>query len=680
MAKEGVFGSAEKGWEVYVNGRFVGGYKWRSLADRAYREEKEVEARKAESAKQTTTTVPKTQPVAPAPAGPSRLSRVGSGFRKVGRGLKYAGGKIKGGYGKAKAAHSWATGEGTGEPNKLMGWLFFVLSLILYYLIDWRFSYNGIDFKFFIDMTNLDWVFKAGAFSFLLTLFVLQLVFKQFDKNALFLDIVAAIVFVAAQYSEGALFHFIFVLVMWFVLIKPMKEDISSAYKTLAILMLIDFVGISLIEKLFSLTGVMGETVAVSYMIFPIFSLYLLNYLQVYGKSRLAAIMLSIIIILYVFGFVRTTNQYDLLTEELELKEREENWGFWKKSITRFSESLSMLWDPIVCSSYIVNPAEHEECLMKRQIVRLCSDKIGTDQYDQCLDEKKGLDIGGKTDKTIKEYTKVEFKKPEDFPQQVQKDFVPAIPMQLNIESPKKAVSIKLSCKFKTTGTEIAGMAEPARIDSVKIGQNTILCSVPSGKELEEGKFYTVVYKAEIEGIETNSTLTRLFIGKDVLDDAEKNNLIKLHELSIKESSKSAEEFAVFSFGIGTPPSNPFINKYPTQVIIGNIENLANGKILSVDNIEVELIDGVTPAAGCLTAFSQSGNKLILKQDVKAKLTNLQLTKGSKRFLLGCNLNIASFLAETEDYVKRGFSSKITYSYAIEKEERFSVAKIPSLV
>jgi len=85
---------------------------------------------------------------------------------------------------------------------------------------------------------------------------------------------------------------------------------------------------------------------------------------------------------------------------------------------------------------------------------------------------------------------------------------------------------------------------------------------------------------------------------------------------AIKESSKSAEEFAVFSFGIGTPSTNPFINNYPTQVITGNIENLASGTIMSVDDIEIELIDGVTPTDGCSKAFRSEGNKLVFHSSI----------------------------------------------------------------
>ena len=194
-------------------------------------------------------------------------------------------------------------------------------------------------------------------------------------------------------------------------------------------------------------------------------------------------------------------------------------------------------------------------------------------------------------------------------------------------------------------------------------------------EEYKGGVTYTVVFEARISGIETESILTRLFVGKE-LEDKEKNELISLHGLSAAELSKSPDEFAAFSFGFGTPSTNPFIGSNPTQALIGNIENKADGQILSVEDIEVVLINSVNPASRCTeTSFNQQGDVLKLKLEVRESLVDLNLRKGETRFLLGCNLNINQNLAETEEYVKRSFSSKITYSYAIKKEERFAVTQ-----
>ena len=119
--------------------------------------------------------------------------------------------------------------------------------------------------------------------------------------------------------------------------------------------------------------------------------------------------------------------------------------------------------------------------------------------------------------------------------------------MQLNIESPRKPVTIELGCKFKVGNEEFNGEIQPEKIQEITgEKQQTILCDLPDGKEYQEQKSYTITYTARIEGIETESTLTRLFVGKE-LEESEMNSLLSLHGLTQTESSKNAEEFAVFS-------------------------------------------------------------------------------------------------------------------------------------
>ncbi|MBW2981908.1 hypothetical protein KY343_03455 [Candidatus Woesearchaeota archaeon] len=627
-------------------------------------------------AKQQAAQAPAAQQAAPAkPAGPSRLNKFGGWLKAGVAGMKgYLAGKL--------------TSKGDGEekqkspPSQLTGWIFFFVSIILYWFVDLATGYNGIDIGFFIGLGGADWLYKSGILTIIAIILAFQFIFSRPESGAefksdIFLDIVLAFVFIIARYSVGALYHAIFILGIWFFLLRPVKSRID-ANRTLAILILIDFIGFSALEYLLSNTGFLGGAgIVANYVMFPIFSLYLLGYLKVYGKSGLASFLLFLIVVLYIFGFVRNSPQYQTLTSEIDLKQREEAWGFWKTSIFRTKEFAGMILDPLGCSSLMgVSSSDYEDCLRERQYDRLCAEYgRGTEEYENCIKQKQGLDVTGTTDKTIKEFTKIEFKQPKEFPKQVQKEFSPPIPMQLNIESPKKPVTIELSCKFKTAGEEFDGDVQPKKIEEI-IGTKelTVLCDKPSDKEYKELKSYTVTYTAKVEGIETESTLTRLFVGKE-LDEKEKSSLLSLHELTQTESSKSAEEFAVFSFGIGTPPTNPFINNNPTQVIIGNIENLANGKILAIENIEVNLINHITLTPACLKSFTQSGNSLILKPEVKNKLVNLKTKKGERLFLLGCNLQIGSDLAETKDYVKRGFSSKMTYTYEITKEGKFTVAK-----
>jgi hypothetical protein len=699
MAKDGVFGSAEKGWDVYVNGDYIGWYKWKSMANKAFREEKERIARRGAKATKMAakpTPGPAAQPAAAAPAPskpaavpaatPAGPSKAGQAARAAGRGLLRAGGWLKAaGAGVGGFVAGRLTGGGGGEgpkqpASKGVAWFFFFASLGLY-AMDWATGYNGIEIAFFTNLGGIDWLYKSGILTVFLIIFLFQFIFakpksqEEFRYN-LYLDAVLAFVFIVARYSAGALYHAIFILAIWYFLLKPVKTRID-ANKTLIVLILIDFLLFSALEYLFANIGFLRASgLIANYIIFPVFSLYILGYLKAYG-SKLGSFLLFFILLLYIFGFVRNSPQYQTLSAEIDEKQKEEAWGFWKTSFFRAKEFGGMLLDPIGCSSLMgVSHSDYENCLRERQYDRLCAEKgRGTEEYNNCINQKKGLDVAGTTDKTITEFTKVEFKKPKEFPRQIQREFAPPIPMQLDVESPKRPITIELSCKFKTDSQEIEGDIQPQDIEEITgTKKQTILCDLPDDVEYQELKNYRVTYTARIEGIETESTLTRLFVGKE-LDEKEINSLLSLHGLTVSESSKSPESFAAFSFGIGTPPTSPFIDDKPAQVLIGNVENLANGRILAVENIQVNLIEGITPTPACLRAFSQQGNLLVLKPEARDRLRNLALKQGERFFLLGCNLLIAQDLAQTTDYIKRGFSSTMTYTYEIKQEASFSVAK-----
>ncbi|GAF70909.1 unnamed protein product, partial [marine sediment metagenome] len=412
-----------------------------------------------------------------------------------------------------------------------------------YYFVDWGTGYNGIDIGFFTNLGGIDWLYKSGILTIMAIIVVAQFVLakpqsaEEFRYN-LYLDVVLAFVFIIARYSTGALYHAIFLLAIYFFLLKPVKSRVS-ANKTLIVLILIDFIGFSALELLLTKTGFLaGAGIVASYVMFPIFSLYLLGYLKAYGRSGVASFFLFLIIVLYIFGFVKNSGfQYQTLTAEIDEKQREEAWGFWKTSLFRFKEFGGMLFDPVSCSM-MAGTGGYENCLRDRQYSRLCAEMgRGTEEYENCIKQKQGLDVSGATDKAIKEFTKIKFEKPKEFPKQIQKEFAPPIPMQLNIESPKKPVTIELSCKFKTGEEEFDGDVQPEKIEEITgTKKQTILCDKPSDKEYTEQRTYTVIYTAKIEGIETESTLTRLFVGKE-LEEKEKTSLLSLHGLSQTESS-----------------------------------------------------------------------------------------------------------------------------------------------
>jgi len=560
---------------------------------------------------------------------------------------------------------------------KLMGWVAFILSLMLYYFIDWQYRYNGIDIGFFTDLSNADWLFKSGV----LTIFLLLLVFQIFlakpsnsneFKAAIFADMVLAIMFVLSRYSAAALFHLIFAVIIWFVFTRQTRDQ-ASAYNTLTILILLDFLGFSALKYLFEFTGMAGGIVVISAMIFPIYSLYLLHFLEVYGKSKLATFCLMIILILYIFGFVQSSDQYKDITSRLDAEDVESAKTFWKTAGERMSIFGSVLGDPLACIGK-VGSDEYDDCLKERQYERECRDKKkNLAEYQKCIEGKKLGEAQGASDSAVKDFTKVTFEHTDQFPKLVQKEFKIPIPMQLNIESPKKEISIILSCKFQKDKENITGIVEQSSLDKI-IGnkKETVLCSMPSDKEFTPGK-YKVIFEAEIKGMETISRLQRLFVKNDISEER-KSELLSLHSLSSSEPSKSPDEFAAFSFGVGTPSTTPFIDENPTQALVGNVENRAEGKLINIQEILIELVPGISPRESCLVSFEQRDNILAAKKEVLQSIKGLS-KKGDKRFLIGCNLDISPAVipSEFEEYYKREFISNMRYSYKIEKEGIFEV-------
>ena len=123
-------------------------------------------------AKREAAQAPPVQPTAP--AGPSRLSKVG-GALKVGGG--FLAGRL---WGATKAAGGATADAAKGEaPSKTTGWIFFGLSIFLYYFIDLGTGYNGLDFGFFTNLGGADWLLKSGILTIIAILVVFQFIFAK---------------------------------------------------------------------------------------------------------------------------------------------------------------------------------------------------------------------------------------------------------------------------------------------------------------------------------------------------------------------------------------------------------------------------------------------------------------------------------------------------------------------
>lgn len=563
------------------------------------------------------------------------------------------------------------------DGTKVIAWIIFLLSLVMYYYIDWLYRYNGIDIGFFKNLNSLDVVFKSGIFTFFLILLAWQFIFKKPSdpaeiKAAVVVDFILAVMFVLSKYSPAASFHLIFAIAIWFFLLRTTKEP-AAAYNTLTLLIIFDFLGFSIIKYIFGLVGMAGGVAVVNAMIFPIYSLYLLSFLEVYSKSKLAAVLLFIILLLYIFGFVQSSEQYQDVFARLSEEQTEASKTFLQTSSDRARAFGSVLSDPLACMGKIGSD-EYAACLKERQYARECRDKKDNKaEYQLCIESKKLGVMQGAEDLSIKDFSKVTFEQINQFPKLVQKELKTSIPMQLNIDSPNKELTVAVSCKFLKEKENITGIAEPAVLEKI-VGtkKETIFCSLPQDKAYVTGKYKTI-FEAEIKGMSTTSRLSRLIVKKDITEER-KNELLSLHKMSQTEASKSPDEFAAFSFGVGTPSTTPFIDQSQTQALTGNIENRAEGAIVSIQEITLELVPGITPSENCLVYFDIAENGLKAKEEAIKSISSLT-KKGDTRFLLGCKLDISPSVipSDYEEYYKREFSSNMRYTYQIAKEIVFEV-------
>lgn len=304
-------------------------------------------------------------------------------------------------------------------------------------------------------------------------------------------------------------------------------------------------------------------------------------------------------------------------------------------------------------------------CLFSRPVEE-CSEIINREK----------VSVATLEDPSLKAATKVEFIDSARFPKTLNQPFTQQpLPVDLKISSPNQEITITLSCKLTRSYKIYQSVIEqPEEIKSFK-GTKTMTIACRATEPLPEGS-YKVEFNALIEGLNTTTTLTRLFVGSMPLADVEKE--IAMHSLAEDEPSKGSG-FAAFSFALGTPITSPTIDASAKQPIIGNIENLGDGEIKNIEDISVTLADGMTTDNNC-AGFNQDGNKLIFtdKENLK-KIDFSTLKKKGTVLLLGCFVSMPEELKSIKLYAqKKTLESTIKYSYNIKKELSFSVK--PSIV
>lgn len=482
------------------------------------------------------------------------------------------------------------------------------------------------------------------------------------DVRKALIFLVFAIAAFAFNYVTGWQFALSFLIsiitaVVFFLLAKGTKE-----VKLVIPLISIDIVSLMITEYL-PTWSIVSTMILVRMLLWLVFAVlfFMYSFLVSRRKGYLPTIIMVLIIAFatfFAFPYVNDVYGAEMLEHQVKYagaykqmaEIKEAGYKQVNESVSSFKRTWMAIWRCIIkgggdvaCYNKIMNPPKPE------------------------------LEITGMEDKTIKEYTKVEFVKTESFPSEIQQAFPQPIPIQMNAESPQKAIKIDLSCRFKTVGKEFAGIVKPKDNyyikEPIKI---TLTCSIPGGFEVA-GDYYAV-FEARVDGILTESRLKRLFVGENITAERE-NELIKIHSLENKEPSRSADEFADFSIGVGTPLTNPILKNEDEQPLLGNLINKANGMITGVKRIAIELPEdiGINEEYGC-EDFRFYNNELVFENEEKLRQIDFsRIKKGQKILLLGCFLKIPEYLRNTETAKERSFKSIMEYSYKIEAQQPFRV-------
>ncbi len=481
-------------------------------------------------------------------------------------------------------------------------------------------------------------------------------------KKALILFIAAVLAFVINHYLLGwePVSSFIISLLLFgtFIALNGRKVAIT--------LLIIDIALLTMIETVPAWgRGAIGGIIITRMMLWPLAGLIIFGYRWYTAKERgfLPTLIMIIIIVIaafYSFPYMNKLWSMQIIAHE---EKYEAAYALAEKSTEEFIERTNESF------SSIEKFGRALYCLTIKGDITCYNEIMHPPSPDK--------DIEGEEDITIKEYTKVEFVEAEGFPKEMQEAFQLPLPILLKAESPQKTIKIDLSCKFKSASKEYQGELRPKESYYIKEPKEIALSCV-SLEDFDAGDYY-VTFEANIDGIETESRLRRLFVGENISSNR-KTELRRLHSLGEREPSKSADEFAAFSFGIGTPYTNPLLGSEDVQPIIGNIVNKAEGEITSIKRISVELPEDIrVDDLGCRD-FVPYGYELVFENEERFRQIDLSnIEKDQAVPLLGCFLTIPEELSNTQVAKERSFKSIMEYSYKFEKRQSFEVMASPNI-
>ncbi|MBT3298618.1 hypothetical protein HN385_06835 [archaeon] len=340
------------------------------------------------------------------------------------------------------------------------------------------------------------------------------------------------------------------------------------------------------------------------------------------------------------------------------------------------------------------NQFDIDECVKERQlnseIKSLCTKlegfEEGSSDYESCVEDEKeeraedeqNIDVAGTVDNSLVEHTDACFDLEMDsFPSKrtVRPSSVSSLqyPIIFEVDNPKEQlIYVYLTCNFTNTKTKESFLGEISNPEIIVESDSESIvksCSIPDGQGMNGT--YKLTYEAEMSGLETISYLTRVLVSEEMVD----SEIIEEAEAAYLSGSDSyssaADEFARINFAFGSPETNPVIEVKDEDIsdseimLVSTIENVGNGKIISVDAFYIGVEEDFTiEDYNCIVG--NSGSVIIPEDNSKGDTETLSL----------CFINPTANVIEEvnlQDFVVQSYKANLLYSYLISTQNNIEV-------
>ena len=550
------------------------------------------------------------------------------------------------------------------QANVPLGWVCLLLSVILYLSDIFVTRFNGINIKLlflFSDLTKSDWIFKSSFLTVFLILLAFQFSFlrpKSADelKAVAILDVILAAIIVFGGFSLGILLHLGFVGFMWFSLIFR-ANDRASAYNTLTILLFLDFFFFSVIDYGFTHARVLKDaSFLANRLIFPIYSLYLLGYLCVYGRSGLASFLFFLLLVFYILGFVKESDFWHNYQSRLNEKKIDEVKSFQ----ARVAQRINTLWDEAA----------------KSWKARL--EYATGDYYEGEVEENENEPLGV----YLENIEKAETEFYEDEPVSIW------VTLKARTLEKDKNITINVSCMEGDEEESITGEVTPKEMFSVYTREEEdILCRFDARK-LKSGLRKANIF-AEFN-FPTMAYLKTYFIDKARMRAMNREGIDVFEFFGISDT----EPIAVYTNGpvkIGMETSTPPIGispDYDSKPRFGiTIENQWEGEIESINDLTIYVPNGIEiDASTCNYPFleksssnkySNEGFEAYELSDVGKKFEKFENIEDfiSIRCLLDIKGENANEILGDTPFATKYFRLTVDYQYKLKKKVDIDIKK-----